>query len=173
MKSKIIQLLFAVRPSTNLASKGLLILRVITGMGILMHGMPKLMAPTSWMGDALPGILQLFAVTSEVLGGIFIIFGLFVPLSSLLMAFTMFVGIVLVHLGSADPLYRITVSNTSAGAGTNFFGLPLWFAKAGGHSEFGSGSGELAILYMIVGISLFTTGGGKYSLDQSIENRKG
>lgn len=170
--SKLFQVLFQERASKAFASKGLLVLRILTGLGLFLHGIPKLMAPTAWMGDALPGILQLLAVLSEILGGLSLIFGFLVPFASLGIFITMFVGIVMAHLSVADPLYRITVSSTSAGAGTDFFGLPLWFAKAGGHSEFGSGSAELAILYLAISFSLFFTGGGIYSLDHKYNRNK-
>lgn len=170
--STLFNILFQERPSSEFASKGLLFLRILTGLGLFLHGLPKMMAPTGWMGDALPGVLQLLAVISEVGGGLALIFGFLVPFASLGIFITMLVGIVLAHLSVADPLFRITVSNTSAGAGTDFFGLPLWFAKAGGHSEFGSGSAELAILYLAISFSFFFTGGGIYSIDHIYKRNK-
>jgi len=163
--SKLFQFFFGYRNAEPFASKGLLIFRIIAGLGMILHGLPKLMAPASWMGDAVPSFLQLLATLSEFGGGVAILLGMLVPLASLGAIITMLTGIVLAHVANSDPLYRITVSNTNEGPGTVYFNLPLWFAKAGGHSDFGSGSAELAILYMAIALLLFFTGPGKYSLD--------
>ena len=72
------------------------------------------------------------------------------------------------HLATLDPLYRITVKGITEGEGTSFFGLPLWFAKADGHSAFGSGSAELAILYLVIGVCFFCSGAGAFSMDRLI-----
>lgn len=163
-------LLFGERKSNNFASVGLLILRLVAGFGFIMHGAPKLMAPMSFAGDAFPGFLQLLAVISEVGGGIALILGLFVPLASLGSSITMLVGILMFHVPFKDPIYRITVKLSSEGDGDPFFGLPFWFAKADGHSIGGSGSAELALLYLIIALCLFFAGGGHYSLDHKIRS---
>ncbi|MDD7887989.1 DoxX family protein [Flavivirga sp. 57AJ16] len=170
--SIISNLLFGERKSNNFASIGLLIIRLIAGFGLVLHGLPKLMTPMSFAGDAFPGVLQLLAVISEVGGGIALILGIFVPLASLGSSITMLVGILLFHVPFKDPIYRITVKLSSEGDGDPFFGFPLWFAKADGHSIGGSGSAELALLYFIIALCLFFTGGGHYSLDHKLRQEK-
>jgi len=165
-------LLFAERKSTDFSSVGILVLRLIAGFGILMHGLPKLMAPTGFAGDAFPGFLQLLATISEVGGGIALIVGVLVPLASLGISITMLVGIVLMHIPFKDPIYRITVKYSFEGDGDPFFGLPFWLARADGHSAAGSGSAELALLYFIIAVCLFFVGAGKYSIDHKIRAGK-
>lgn len=166
------KLLFGRRSSDNFTSKGLLVLRLVAGFGLIMHGLPKLMAPTSFAGDAFPGFLQLLAVISEFGGGIALILGLFVPLASLGISITMLMAIIMMHFPFHDPIYRITVKYSFEGAGTSFFGLPFWLARADGHSAAGSGSAELALLYLIVAMCLFFSGAGCYSLDHKRYSRK-
>jgi len=170
--SIISNLLFGERKSNNFASVGLLILRLVAGFGLIIHGAPKLMAPMSFAGDAFPGFLQLLAVISEVGGGIALILGLFVPLASLGATITMLIAIVMFHVPFKDPIYRITVKLSFEGDGDSFFGLPFWFAKADGHSIGGSGSAELALLYLIIALCLFFTGGGYFSLDHKLRVRR-
>lgn len=54
------------------AGLGLLIIRIVFGLGILHHGWGKIQHPFTWMGpDApVPGILQALAALSEFGGGI-------------------------------------------------------------------------------------------------------
>nr|WP_143436573.1 hypothetical protein [Hymenobacter crusticola] len=94
------------------------------------------------------------------------------PFASLGIASTMLVGIMLGHVATSAPLYRITVSPTNEGLGTAFFQFPLWLARASGHSPSGSGSAELALLYLVITAGLFFTGAGRYSLDQLFLQRK-
>ncbi|PXX26347.1 DoxX family protein [Arenibacter sp. ARW7G5Y1] len=169
---KISNLLFGDRKSNSFASIGLLIIRLIAGFGLIMHGLPKLAAPMSFAGEAFPGILQLLAVISEFGGGIALILGIFVPLASLGASITMFVGIVFMHIPFKDPIYRITVKYSFEGDGDPFFGFPLWLAKADGHSVAGSGSAELALLYFVITLCLFFVGGGYYSLDHYLRFKR-
>lgn len=157
----------------NFVSTGLLIIRLVAGFGILMHGLPKLMAPTSFVGNSFPGFFQLLAVMSEVLGGISILLGLLTPIAALGISITMFTAVFLMHVPFHDPFYRITVNYTFDGQGTQFFGFPWWFARADGHSPAGSGSAELAMLYLIIAICLFFIGPGRFSLDTFIQRRRG
>lgn len=128
-------LLFSDRPSTKFPSIGLLILRLVAGFGLIMHGAPKLAALMSIAGYAFPEFLQLFAVISKVGGGIALIFGLFVRLASLGTSITILTGIIMLHIPINDPIYRITVKFIFEGDREPFFGLPSWFAKADGHSN--------------------------------------
>ena len=84
---------------------GLLIVRLIFGVGIAQHGWGKIQTPMSWMGpDAgIPGIFQALAAISEFGGGIALILGLLTPVAMFGLACTMLVAIFTVHLKAGDP----------------------------------------------------------------------
>jgi putative oxidoreductase len=79
-------------------SFGLLILRLVVGTAFILHGWPKIQKPTSWMGDAVPGFLQLCAAVTEFGGGIALILGLLTPLVALALAVQMAAAMMLVHI---------------------------------------------------------------------------
>ena len=149
-------------------SIGLLFLRVVPGLFLLLHGLPKLGNPTSWMGDAFPGILQVLAVFFEVIGGLALIVGFLVPLFSAGIVITMVFATIFGHLMQNDPLIRLTVSSLNEGSGANYLFFPKWFVLAGGRSVFGTGSAELVILFLVIALCLVFTGGGKYAIDHTI-----
>lgn len=84
-------------------SVALLLLRLVAGIGMILHGWGKIQAPFSWMGPEapVPGIFQFLAALSEFGGGIAWVLGLLTPLASLGMAITMAVA-ASVHLGKGD-----------------------------------------------------------------------
>lgn len=147
-------------------SWALLTVRFIAGFSMFLHGTAKIGMPMTWMGDFILGWVQLLVTMVEFGGGIAWMLGLATRLASLGISVTMLGAIIMGHLMVADPLYRITVTGNSEGSGVPFLELPMWFATADGHSSFGSGSAELAILYFILGICLFYTGGGAFSVDR-------
>ena len=85
-------------------SLGLLLLRLVIGIGFLQHGYGKIMSPFSWMGpDApVPGILQGLAAFAEFFGGLAVMLGLLTPLASLGIVATMVVAIA-THVMRGDP----------------------------------------------------------------------
>lgn len=123
---------------------GLLIIRFVFGLGLVLHGLPKIQNPTSWMGpDAnMPGFLQLAAALSEFGGGLALIFGLLTPLAAIGVGITMAVAILTAHAG--DP----------------------FVAKGGGKSF------ELAALYLASALGLLFVGPGAYSLDALLFGRR-
>lgn len=122
---------------------GLLVIRLVFGLGIALHGWGKIQNPFSWMGpDApVPGILQALAALSEFGGGIALILGLLTPLALLGLASTMIVAITTVHAN--DP----------------------FVARGGGRSF------ELAALYLTVAVAILLVGPGKLSLDALLFTR--
>lgn len=168
LQRTVARLLFGARASDSFTSIGLLALRVVAGFAMILHGIPKLSHPTSWLGDAVPAVFQLLALVAEVGGGLAWILGLFVPLASFGIAATMTVAVLTGHVANHDPLFRITVSNSNEGPGGAYLGLPSWLAVAGGHSNWGSGSAELAVLFGSIAVALFFLGSGRYSLDRVI-----
>jgi putative oxidoreductase len=66
-------------------STALLLIRIATGIGFMMHGNPKLAAPMSWddhyaLLSGIPPILQLIITVAENLGGLLLVFGFLTPL---------------------------------------------------------------------------------------------
>lgn len=152
-------------------SIGLLILRLVTGFSMILHSLPKIGHPASWLGDAVPAPLQFLAFATEFAGGFLLILGLLTPVVTFLMVSTMTVA-VKEHFMWGDPLYRLTVSNSNEGPGSAFMNLPEWFVIGGGHSPAGSGSAELAFLFLFMALTLLFTGPGDYSVDNFIPYKK-
>ena len=137
MKTK----LFAVRsyiPSVNFT---LLLLRVVFGLAMMLHGWGKIQAPMNWMGpdSPVPGFLQFLAAFSEFGGGFAIMIGLLTPLAALGMSITMLVAV---------------------GMHAFMFGDPFVASGAG------KGSYEPALMYFVLSLFLMTAGPGKHSLDR-------
>lgn len=125
---------------------GLLILRLVFGAGLMMHGWPKIQAPFNWMDkpgapSSTPGVVQALAALGEFGGGAGILFGFLTPLACLGVLCFMFGAWWTVH--RSDP----------------------WIAP-------GKPSSELASLYFTVALALILTGPGAYALDALIWGRK-
>ncbi len=87
---------------------GLFAVRFVTGLAFMFHGWFKIQnpdGPFGWMGpkSEVPGFLQGLAVLAEFGGGLALILGLLTPLATFLLACTMIVAIVKVHLPHGDP----------------------------------------------------------------------
>jgi putative oxidoreductase len=123
----------------NRASIGLLALRVVMGVAFMVHGLPKIQSPFSWMGPngSMPGFLQALAALAEFGGGLALIVGLFTPLASVGLIVTMLVALGTVLLPNGVP----------------------FVAKNGGPSS------ELAFVFLSASILFLTVGPGKFSLD--------
>lgn len=124
---------------------GLLLLRLVAGAAMLLHGWPKIQAPFSWMpAEApVPGILQALAAVSEFFGGgLGWLVGFLTPLASLGMLATMTVA-VMFHAGRGDP-----------------------FVGQGGPSY------ELALLYWMLALLFLLIGPGRFSLDAQVFHRR-
>ncbi|MGV3616616.1 MAG: DoxX family protein [Fimbriimonas sp.] len=121
---------------------GLLILRFVFGLGLVLHGFPKIQNPTGWMGDKMPGFLQLAAALAEFGGGIALILGLLTPPAAVGVAITMAVAILTAHAG--DPF-------VASGNGKSF---------------------EKAALYLASALGLLFVGPGALSLDAAIFGRR-
>ena len=87
---------------------GLLIIRLVFGLGIMLHGWQKVHSdggPMNWMpaGSPVPAILQGAATLAEFGGGIAIILGLLTPLAALGLTCNMLVALFMVHIPHGDP----------------------------------------------------------------------
>ncbi|MBY0360188.1 MAG: DoxX family protein [Candidatus Obscuribacterales bacterium] len=118
---------------------GLLVIRLVCGLGLMLHGWPKIQEPFAWMGThaTVPGFFQALSALAEFGGGLALILGLLTPLACLGILANMAVAMVLVHLPKGDP----------------FVGQP------------GGPSYELALIYFAVACQLLFTGPGTLSLD--------
>lgn len=125
----------------TMPSLGLLALRLAMGSAFVFHGLQKVPAATSWMGDAAPGFIQAAAAYSELLGGAALVLGLLTPVASLALIGVMLGALFLHHIPSGDPFI-------ASGPGT--------------------GSYELALAYLAGSILILLNSPGKFSLDYLI-----
>jgi putative oxidoreductase len=118
-------------------STSLLILRLVFGIAMALHGWPKFQNMTSWMGpDApVPTILIALAAIAEFLGGIAIALGALTPIASFGMTCTMIVAAAF-HISKGDP----------------------WISAGGA-------AWEMAGIYLAVSILFLLVGPGRYSID--------
>lgn len=123
------------------AATGLLLLRVLAGLGLMMHGFDKIKNPFSWMGPSapVPGFLQFLGAFSEFFGGLALIVGLLTPLAALGVMATMLFAAFIAHAN--DP----------------FIGAPR--------------SKEPALSYFTMAATLFLAGPGTLSLDHFLFGR--
>ena len=149
------RLMFPVPPGTR-ASIGLLVLRIVTGSALVLHGLDKMRDPFSWMGQDswAPGFLQLLAAVSECFGGLALLIGLLTPLAALGVAATMATGVVSSHILAGDPYVRIPAPQLDAAQ--PLLDLPEWLVLRGGSG----GAWEHATLYLAIAILLLVAGPG-------------
>lgn len=121
-------------------SVGLLVLRLVAGAAMMLHGWPKIQHATSWMGPKapVPGALQALAALAEFGGGLCWVLGLLTPVASILIVGTMAVAVGMVHLSQGHPF----VADTPGGP-----------------------SYEPALGYLAIAVMLLLTGPGRLSLD--------
>ena len=124
-------------------SLGLLLLRLVVGTAFILHGWPKIQKPTSWMGDAVPGVLQLASALAEFGGGIALIAGFLTPLVSLALAVNMAVALLIAHFPKGQPF-------VGGGPGGSF---------------------ELPLVYFALFVALLAIGPGRFSLDALLWSR--
>ena len=117
---------------------GLLILRLVAGSALMLHGWPKNQHAMSWMGPGapVPGFLQFLAAFSEIFGGLAFLTGLLTPIAALGVAATMLFALLAVHFKNHDPFVSLH--------GTSF---------------------ESALIYLSIAMVMLFTGPGAISLD--------
>ena len=118
----------------------LLILRVVLGLLILLHGVNKLPPPPEFLISALtqhglPGVLAYGVYLGEIVGPILIIIGVWTRLGALLIVANMIVALLMVHTGD---LFHLN--------------------KQGGYQL------ELQAMYLFTAVALTLTGAGRYSV---------
>ena len=118
----------------------LLILRVVLGLLILLHGVSKLPPPPEFLVTelsrrGLPSLLAYGVYLGEIVGPILIIIGIWTRLGALLIVANMIVAILIAHAGD---LFHLN--------------------KQGGYQL------ELQAMYLFTAIALTLTGAGRYSV---------
>ena len=118
----------------------LLILRLVLGLLMLLHGVSKLPPPPELLTSALsarglPGVLAYGVYLGEIVGPILIIVGIWTRVGALLIVANMIVAVLVAHTG-------------------NLFQLN----KQGGYAL------ELQAMYLFTAVALALTGAGRYSV---------
>ncbi len=122
---------------SNRVSVGILVFRVFTGIAMMIHGIPKIQDPFSWMPPTagVPALFQFLAAIAEFGGGVALVLGLVTPIACLGIIATMGTAIMMVHVPHGDA----------------------WIAKGK--------SFELAGCYLLAAVMLLFSGPGRFSLD--------
>jgi putative oxidoreductase len=120
----------------------MLVLRVVSGVALVMHGLPKIAHPFNWMDkpgkpSPIPDALQALAALGEFGGGLGLIFGFLTPIAALGVIATMLGAKFTAHAG--DP----------------------WI-NPGGRSF------ELASVYFLIALTILLAGPGAWSLDAKL-----
>lgn len=119
--------------SPPLVAAALLLVRLIVGWAFILHGVPKIRHPTSWMNafgsPAPPPPLQLMGALAEVGGGALLLVGLLTRLAALVLAAQMIAALGLVHLPKRDPF--VNPAGSSAELPVVYLGIALLFLALG------------------------------------------
>ncbi|QDU82970.1 Inner membrane protein YqjF [Planctomycetes bacterium Pla163] len=132
--------LLAARSYTTPTEVALLLVRVVGGLAMVLHGWPKIQDPMGWMGpDAFaPGFMLALAAVAEFGGGIAWIVGLLTPIATFGIACTMGVAVYMHAIMNGDP-----------------------FVARGA-------SYELAAVYLAVSLLILAMGPGRLSFDRAV-----
>jgi putative oxidoreductase len=135
-------------------------LRLIVGYGFMAHGYAKLArGPDSFtrileaLGMPEPGLLAWATIWIELIGGLAVLLGVFIPLASLPMAAVLLVAIFTVHLPNG------------------FSSIKLQAVDAAG-AHFGQPGYETDLLYLAALLALVLAGSGPLSLDRLVLRRR-
>ena len=135
-------------------------LRLIVGLGYFEHGYAKLsrgadgfIAILHAIGMPFAGLLGWATIATEMVGGLFILFGAFVPVAALPMIAVLVVAIVTVHLPNGFSSIKL-----------------LSYDAAGAH--FGQPGYETDLLYLAGLLALCIGGAGPFSLDRFLNRRR-
>jgi putative oxidoreductase len=135
-------------------------LRLIVGYGFMEHGYAKLArGPESFavilhaIGMPLSDLLAWATVLVELLGGLAVLLGAFIPLASIPMIVVLLVAIFTVHLDNG------------------FSSIKLLSVDAAGVAHFGQPGYETDLLYIAGLVALVIGGAGPSALDQLIGGR--
>jgi putative oxidoreductase len=144
---------FASLNRTSVARWAPIPLRLIVGYGFMQHGFAKLSkGPEAFavvlhaIGVPAPHLMAWLTILIEIIGGLAVLLGVFVPLVSLPMAALLFVAIFTVHLPYGFSSIKL-MSVTS------------------GHAQFGPPGYECDLLYLACLAALVIGGSGPMAID--------
>jgi putative oxidoreductase len=151
------RLAFLARPSVAVWTA--IPLRLIVGYGFMEHGFAKLSrGPEAFaailhtMGVPVPHLMAWLTILTEVIGGLAVLLGAFVPLVSLPMAAVLFVAMLTVHLPYGFSSIKL-LSVTS------------------GRAQFGPPGYELDLLYLACLAALVLGGSGPIAIDHYLRKK--
>jgi putative oxidoreductase len=144
------RLAFLARPSVTVWAP--IPLRLIVGYGFMEHGFAKLfrgpeafVAILHTMGVPAPHLMAWLTILTELIGGLAVLLGAFVPLVSLPMAAVLFVAMLTVHLPYGfSSIKLLSVTSGRAQFGPPGYELDLLYLACLAVLVFG-GSGPMAI----------------------------
>jgi len=112
---------------------GLLVLRLVAGSAMMLHGWPKIQHAFSWMPPEapVPGVLQALAALAEFGGGLCWVLGLLTPFASFLIFCTMAFATVAVHLSQRHPFVAATPGGPSFESALSYLAIAVLFLLAG------------------------------------------
>ncbi len=112
---------------------GLLVLRLVAGTALVLHGWPKIQHATSWMPpDApVPGVLQALAALAEFGGGLCWVLGLLTPLASFLIFCTMATALGMVHIPQGHPFVATQPGGPSLEPALGYLAIAVLLLLAG------------------------------------------
>lgn len=115
------------------ASIGLLIVRLVAGSAMTLHGWPKIQSPFSWMPPEapIPGVLQAAAAVAEFAGGICWVLGLLTPVASFLIACTMAVAAGMVHIAQGHAFVAARPDEPSFEPALGYLAIAMLLLLAG------------------------------------------
>src|SRR5258705_9846574 len=145
--------------SPSVAGWAAIPLRLIVGYGLMEHGFAKLFrGPEAFaailhtMGVPAPHLMAWLTILTELIGGLAVLLGAFVPLVSLPMAAVLFVAMLTVHL----PYGFSSIKLLSVTAGRAQFGPPGY---------------ELDLLYLACLAALVLGGPGPLAIDRYLSTQ--
>ena len=134
-------------------------LRLIVGYGFMEHGFAKLSrGPEAFavilhtMGVPAPHLMAWLTILTELIGGLAVLLGAFVPLVSLPMAMVLFVAMLTVHLPYGFSSIKL-------------------LSVMSGHAQFGPPGYELDLLYLACLASLVLGGSGPMAIDHYLRRK--
>jgi putative oxidoreductase len=152
-------MLFSSGTSVGASPWAPLALRLIVGFGFIAHGYAKLakgpeafVAIVQAIGEPAPYLMAWLTIGIELLGGLAVLLGAFVPVVSLPMAAILLVAIFTVHL----PF--------------GFTSIKLLAVTAAG-PQFGPPGYETDLLYLACLVALVLGGSGRWTIDRLIASR--
>lgn len=145
----------------RIADWGLLPLRLIIGYGFLAHGVAKILkGPENFtailhaLSVPMPHMMAWLTIVIELVGGVAMLAGAFVPLISIPMAAVLLVAAFTVHLPYG------------------FSSIKLMSISASGAAHFGQPGYETDLLYLAGLVTLVVSGCGPLSVDRVRERRR-